>query len=561
MDKNMINIDEYLRQRLEGGEESPRSGAWLNMRQLLDENLPLNPPKQGFNWRGIYGLIIGLIVLTSASIGGYQVLHRMNENPTVAISEVQQNFIPNSLTQSIIAHNPNKEVIAASTTPISVAKKQMSDANKTSTSYTKPTVAITSNENSNSISSRRKSSTSQNQNKNSDYNNYMPSSHSKKQEKVFAATSNKEVIKEIAKPTFTNEPITTTSTTYNNYNSNNNNTSNANITATKQTTPLKSVISKDTFNQLQVVQRFIINPLTRESRIIHDTVAVGKIALDKSDVMKFDLSDNEQPLASTNTTDLDQTLMKAGLGNQIVPLANLKIRSHKTTYWNARSFNEVVNDVKFNISQIKFYPGISVGFNNYILKTTAFNGFHFGFAGLFTLDNWALMTELKYFNRINSDYTINDSYVESAGAGLQQKVDHFFKLSSIQSIEMPLAMRYTVNRLNIFAGFNTTYVFGVNPEEVTHTNQPEPIQQGPFNAAPSIEIDDFNNRFGIGGLMGVSYDLLPSMQLDLRATRNVWDNKNSRGGLIVARELFRVPSFQVSFTYRFSQKTKFPKAK
>ena len=298
--------------------------------------------------------------------------------------------------------------------------------------------------------------------------------------------------------------------------------------------------------------------MTRESRIVRDTVAVTKIAIDRVEP----LADNDELIASKgNNESFDQALLNAGIGNQIVPLANLKIRSHKTSYWNARSFNEVVNDLKFNISQIKFYPGISIGYNNYILKTTAFNGFHFGFAGLFTLDNWALMTELKYFNRINSDYSINDSYVESAGAGLQQKVDHFFKIASLQSIEMPIAMRYTVNRLNIFAGINTTYVFGLNPEEVTHYNQPEPISQGTYNAAASISVNDFNNRIGIGGLMGVSYDLVPSMQLDLRATRNVWDNLNSRGGLIVARELFRVPSFQVSFTYRFSQQSRYPKAK
>lgn len=554
MDKNMINVDDFFRQNLEDGEIAPRSGAWVNMRHLLDENMPLNPPKRSFFGRKYFGLLLGLLLLTSATVGGYHVLHN-NKNGhqesinTVGIPYVNNNITSTKTDQSINPKETEKANISASvsSTLISNSRNEKNIAKAIrkfddDAKHTLPVTVKVGNKESNIGTTNSTNQTPIIKN----YSNKSLSQNKNKTEKHFASNSNKDVIKEIAKPDFEDFSSNTASST---------NNSSANF---PQPAPLKPQLTKDTFQQLQVIQRFIINPLTRESRIVRDTVAVTKIAIDRVEP----LADNDELIASKgNNESFDQALLNAGIGNQIVPLANLKIRSHKTSYWNARSFNEVVNDLKFNISQIKFYPGISIGYNNYILKTTAFNGFHFGFAGLFTLDNWALMTELKYFNRINSDYSINDSYVESAGAGLQQKVDHFFKIASLQSIEMPIAMRYTVNRLNIFAGINTTYVFGLNPEEVTHYNQPEPFSQSTYNAAASVSVNDFNNRIGIGGLMGVSYDLVPSMQLDLRATRNVWDNLNSRGGLIVARELFRVPSFQVSFTYRFSQQSRYPKAK
>ena len=78
MDKNMINIDEFVKQRLEGVEENERAGAWLNMRDLLDEKMPLSPVKGVFNWRKYLTATGGLLLLTLFSFGGYELLSENN---------------------------------------------------------------------------------------------------------------------------------------------------------------------------------------------------------------------------------------------------------------------------------------------------------------------------------------------------------------------------------------------------------------------------------------------------------------------------------------------------
>lgn len=69
MDNNMIHIDDLVRQRLRGGEEPDRPGAWLTMRELLDKEMPVS---SGYNWRRIAGYFTALLLLIAASVGGYK---------------------------------------------------------------------------------------------------------------------------------------------------------------------------------------------------------------------------------------------------------------------------------------------------------------------------------------------------------------------------------------------------------------------------------------------------------------------------------------------------------
>jgi len=74
MDKNMINIDELVRDRLSGAEEKERTGAWLQTRELLDKKMPVETPPVAFGWKRITGYIAGVVLLAALSVGGYETL-------------------------------------------------------------------------------------------------------------------------------------------------------------------------------------------------------------------------------------------------------------------------------------------------------------------------------------------------------------------------------------------------------------------------------------------------------------------------------------------------------
>ena len=55
MDKNMINIDDLFKQRMTGAEETERPGSWLQMRELLEKEMPVTAPGAATNWRRMFG--------------------------------------------------------------------------------------------------------------------------------------------------------------------------------------------------------------------------------------------------------------------------------------------------------------------------------------------------------------------------------------------------------------------------------------------------------------------------------------------------------------------------
>lgn len=80
MDNNLISVDALVRQRLTGGEERERSGAWLRMRELLDKEEDRKPV--GFIWRRMFGGLAILILLGAFSLGGYELVSK-NHNASM----------------------------------------------------------------------------------------------------------------------------------------------------------------------------------------------------------------------------------------------------------------------------------------------------------------------------------------------------------------------------------------------------------------------------------------------------------------------------------------------
>ena len=114
MDKNFVSVDDLVRQRLEGGEERERSGAWLQMRDLLDKEMPQAKPT---NWRRMFGGLAAVLLITSISLGGYELTANRGlagnsdapNTPASAVGEAGSNAQPRITATIESTKTSNKE--------------------------------------------------------------------------------------------------------------------------------------------------------------------------------------------------------------------------------------------------------------------------------------------------------------------------------------------------------------------------------------------------------------------------------------------------------------------
>jgi len=606
MDKNMIHIDELVKQRLGGGEEREIPGSWARMRELLDKEMPEKKRVAGYyNWRRMFGTVTGLLLLSVLTVGSYNLVnsYRLNTANSEKVISAANTMTSMSGNVNDLNKAQHRSIVSAKTqkAPIRSGKSSVRTHINNITSYAanKPDLEIDKHSGDAEIVpppiSQKKlvitSSDNKLTNKASQKGKFNKVAAGKKASVQDAEFTDKEKGTVVAHEKSDNLLTTTAgpSKEINNkqsllHSEENNNavgnekhpvqsSDNFSSAATADNTrlkltpaPIQPDLPKDTLKKMQVIQRMAINPLTQMSRIMIDTVSIERLAVNRN------ANINPTVAASNGSLSIAASVANAEVtaNETLVPLSNFKIQSRKTSKWNARSFDEVVQDVKFNLAQTKFYPGISAGGNSYMFGYNNLSGFQLGLFGLFTFgEAWGAMGELKYIQRFNSGATLSDNYidvVQKQGSYLQGNVEHFFKFTSLQSIEMPLALRYAAGRLNLFGGLNLAYHFAVNVDEQTLTSPDTAYKAfnnpgGKIKVRPSVSYDDFRARFALGGLLGISYELLPSLQLDFRATKNVWDNGYGLGAEQVSSQLYNAPSIQFSIFYRFSQRNQIPKAK
>ncbi len=215
------------------------------------------------------------------------------------------------------------------------------------------------------------------------------------------------------------------------------------------------------------------------------------------------------------------------------------------------------NDVKYHVAGMQFSPGLTAGINGTFFGPNSFKGFQFGFTGNFTFsESIGIMTELKYFHRINNNYTLNDNYYTytQAGGGMwsKQLSSTSYSFSTLHSIELPVSIRYSMSHFTFYAGGNFVYSFAINSGASVQPNNTAPVLVAAIgnDNAPKLHNDDFNSRLGMGYLVGLSYEVRPNVTLDFRSVQTVWDNSGSKGAKYISNQLYRSPSFQVSIGYR-----------
>jgi opacity protein-like surface antigen len=221
----------------------------------------------------------------------------------------------------------------------------------------------------------------------------------------------------------------------------------------------------------------------------------------------------------------------------------------------AEKLSATFNDIKFHVASAQFAPGLTAGINGTFFGPSSFKGFQFGVTGNFIFgDNFSILTELEYFRRMNNNYSITDNYYTytQAGGGLYTKTTQpvTYSFSTLQSIEMPISIRYCKSHFNFYVGGNIVYTFAINTGESSSTATSTTVSTAGSNSEGQIKVSDFDSRFGLGYLFGVSYQVTPNMMLDFRNVQTVWDNASTPGAKTISNQLYKSPSLQISIGYR-----------
>jgi hypothetical protein len=239
-------------------------------------------------------------------------------------------------------------------------------------------------------------------------------------------------------------------------------------------------------------------------------------------------------------------------------------------------WERMVDNVKPNFSEVSFHPGLMLGLSSTVGKYNMW-GVQGGFSGTLNLsEHFGILAELKYLYRFGNGKSLENDYNSLDGERefvsnnyYKYKVDsqeHAFNITSSGLVELPIAIKYSANKLNFFAGANLAYNFAVNVEErfgkVYASNQygnstkgDELQTQWKNNNDPKLTPTEFGSRMSLGYMLGVGYQVTPLIGLDLRASQVFWDNSkvHSAGAFIVSKELYRAPCFQFNMTYRLQR--------
>lgn len=386
-------------------------------------------------------------------------------------------------------------------------------------------------------------------------------------------------------------------------------------------------VRKDTIQTIKVSYRYYVDPHTGTRSYKTDTVSRTKLIVDRlllkemvrsiskddaeaaprpapaarhhrgrkepnatKEMMKILPAGSARPAAKPGKAGAGISKAQAGASEELVPLSSFRVSSRKSSEpWNPKEdVNNLIRNTRLGLSQMRFYSGIIAGLNTSLGNGANLNGFHLGLTGLLTFnDQWSLMAELKYYQRFNNGYTLRDNYqtgVSNPNAfspdltytsngttynvynWKRDSMEHYYKFSSLGSLELPIALRYSNNRLSGFAGVNIVYSFRVNAEEVDYRHPVSgrdtiaasgaaAYEQKMTRVQPAtVRFENFDPRLGIGYLLGLAYQITPAVSVDLRMTQTLFDNaSSSEGGKKVFNSLYKSPNVQISIGYRFSQ--------
>ncbi len=318
---------------------------------------------------------------------------------------------------------------------------------------------------------------------------------------------------------------------------------------------------KRVIEKLVVLQRYL-KTTSRENDLKLDTISMESITeeFEVASAERAEAAKNGNSVAVSENPDMDSSPIKPSASSESFSMSAKEANNKQPVGAKTlENLNAAFNDIKYNAGNATFAMGVTGGINRTFFGPNNFMGFQFGISSVLSFSqSLSLMAELKYFNRINNDYSMHDDYYQYTAQGngtfKKELVSNPYSIATLQSIELPIAVRYTSGRFNFAVGPNVVYTFNVNAgnyRTVDPNNAATYVSAIGNDNTAKLKADDFNSRFGLGYLFGVSYQVSPKVTIDLRDVQTIWDNAKTDGAKAVSTNLFRSPSFQLSLGYRF----------
>jgi len=569
MDKNMINIDDLIRQRLSGGEEEERAGAWLRMQELLDKEQPVRGAAY-FSWKRILSYAAGLVLLAVAGVGGYKAMHTQKDTENAEINRYSRtgnamlsDAIPSNNTTGSVSQTDTKKLINDATsnkqsgmvasTGKGAGIQLTRHVNTTSTNNTPaPVKTIKENQVSNNSSSEKQ--TINNSNAALVVNTGSESVSAKnvaetieKDNKLQASSLNSvNVVASIATKNNKSQQLP------------------VEITNPRYRKQVKSVDSVEVITTKETSRK----GLRKIDTIAQDIIATEKLIDVPLEVVAS--TSNKIPREVLPSATLMERNSQDALNANIATDSKSDKKSSKNNY-NPRRFEEMVKNMKVDFGKVSIHPGLVAGISSSVGSYNMM-GIQLGIAGVMEIsDHWGMFAELKgvyrfgngksFVNNYNTVDVNNVQYQNNTYTYSWDSVAHSFNISSSTSVELPVAVRYAANRLNAFAGINGVYNFAVKVDEYSQSYSRPYVTSKPgvqelvksWGDNTVIGYDAFKARFMLGYVVGAGYQVTPNIGVDFRATQPLMEsNAGKKSSAVISKQLYRAPSFQLNFTYKFS---------
>ncbi len=265
----------------------------------------------------------------------------------------------------------------------------------------------------------------------------------------------------------------------------------------------------DTLKRIEVVERYKPSSAIAKNRLVkvQDTIAVTRV-----EKVRY------VPLSSMELLTLEK-LQKSGSGN-LVPMAKMTERNLTTEWSNLvplerykvstrkvdpKKLNDLVRYTTSGLANYfdgsrKLYAALLVGGNTVIGNPGAW-GMQAGLAALYSLsERITLSAEVRVTSHYWNNYTIDDYSVQYNGvvakeagnqwlfSGEEQTITSSYKVNSFYTLSLPLTISYNFGRISTFGGIQIERAFPMNWQKQTAVAINRVERSGSFTNMPFANV-------------------------------------------------------------------------